>query len=333
MAFQNFSKLVLPIVEKDMQEVISQANMEKDPSLYNTMVYHFGWNEPGSKPGKRIRPLLLLLTTQACGGKWQNAIPAATAIELLHNFSLIHDDIEDRSDFRRGREAVWKKYNLPLALNAGDSMYSLAYIAMLRLQNFNSKDTTVQALDIFSQTSINLTKGQHKDISFEEKDSISIEQYWQMINGKTAALISACTLLGAVIAGADSETQNKYKDFGLNLGLAFQVYDDLLGIWGDPEKTGKSIASDLLTRKKSLPVIYGLEQEGEFASLWRQEITPDNVEILANALQKEGAYDYTQEYANAYTQKAMELFQGTWAEDETAQALEELVDMLINRQH
>jgi len=333
MTLTSFSQMVLPSLEADIQKVVATSTIGNDQSLTDILAYHFGWNIKGSQPGKRIRPLLLLLATESCGESWQEAIPAASAIELLHNFSLIHDDIEDKSDTRRGRRTAWKEYTLPLALNAGDSMYSLAYISMERLSQFKSEETTLQSLRIFSQTCLNLTKGQHLDISFEDQDQVSIAQYWQMIQGKTAALIASCTQLGAVIAESDPTTQEAYRQFGLNLGLAFQVHDDLLGIWGDPEVTGKSAASDLLTRKKSLPILFGLEQNQDFAALWRKEITPDNVKQLAATLREEGAFDYTQKQAALLTEKARNYFQETGAQGEAAAVLEELMNLLIKRKH
>jgi geranylgeranyl diphosphate synthase type I len=203
---------------------------------------------------------------------------------------------------------------------------------MQRLAKYHSEETTLKALEVFSQACLNLTKGQHLDISFENKEAITINQYWQMINGKTASLLSTCALLGAVIAESHQARQQAFQQFGLHLGLAFQAQDDILGIWGDPKITGKSAASDLLTRKKSLPVIFGLEQKRAFASLWQQEINADNVELLANTLRQEGAYDYTKDQTAVMTEQAHEYFLKTGVEGDAAHALEELFDSLINRQ-
>ena len=331
MSFSQFAEITLPVLEREMKTVISLSKIQDDLSLYEMMIFHFGWDVPNSKQGKRIRPLILLLANQACGGDWQEAIPAASAIELLHNFSLIHDDIEDQSDTRRGRTTLWKAYSLPLALNVGDSMYSLAYLGMQRLSLFKSTDVTLQAVNVFSETCLHLTQGQHLDISFEDKTSVTVEQYWQMIRGKTAALLAACAQIGAITAEAPAEKQNAFKQFGLNLGLAFQVYDDYLGIWGDPKLTGKSIASDLLARKKSLPVLYGLEKESEFAALWEKGITAENVELAAALLKQEGAYDYTQDYAIRLTEQAQQDLNETEASGETLIVFEELLQLLTRR--
>ena len=331
MTFKKFAQEALPVLEQDMKKVIESAKIQDDLSLYEMMLYHFGWNTPNTKSGKRIRPLILLLTHKACGGKWEEAIPAASAIELLHNFSLIHDDIEDKSDTRRGRTALWKAYSLPLALNTGDSLYTLAYIAIQRLAQYKSPEITLQAVEVFSKTCLHLTIGQHLDISFEDRETITVDQYWQMIEGKTASLLSTCTHLGAIIAGAAPKKQEAFKQFGLHLGLAFQVHDDFLGIWGDPEITGKSIASDLLARKKSLPVLYGLEKAGEFAALWETGINEENVELAASFLKEEGAYDYTQEQAIHLTNQARTDLKDTGSAGAPLDALQELLQLLTKR--
>jgi len=334
MTLSEFSNTVLPAVENEMKNVISASKLSNDNSLWEILTYHFGWDEDGNptgKPGKRIRPLLLLLSSEASGGKWQDAIPAAAAVELLHNFSLIHDDIEDKSDFRRGRKTVWKFYNLPLALNAGDSLYSLSFLAMHRLAKSNNAKTLIQALEIFTQSCLSLTKGQHLDISFEDKNSVTIEQYLEMIVGKTATLLSSSAHLGSLIAGADPEIQKTYQQLGLNLGLAFQIYDDLLGIWGDPNKTGKSAASDLISRKKTLPILYGLQRRGEFAKLWDQAITEQEVTALADLLHREGGYSFGKKQAEYYTDLALQSFKSTKAKGNAASDLEELIHMLIDR--
>lgn len=333
MSFTKFAEQALPILETEMREVLESAKIQNDPSLYDMLAFHFGWNIPNSKQGKRIRPLILLLTNQVCGGDWQEAIPAASAIELLHNFSLIHDDIEDKSETRRGRTTLWKEYSLAIALNAGDSLYSLAYLGMQRLSLYKSPEITLQAVNVFTQTCLELTSGQHLDISFEHKNTVTVEQYWQMIRGKTAALLGACGQIGAITAGASQDKQNAFKQFGLNLGLAFQVHDDLLGIWGDPQVTGKSIASDLLAHKKSLPVLFGLEKEGEFFDLWNKGINAGNVELAASLLKNEGASDYTQEHVLRLTHQAMQSLHATQSSGEALESLKELLELLTKRKH
>ena len=171
------------------------------------MHYHMGWadadlNAVVVKSGKRIRPLSCLISTEAAGGSWEQALPAAAAIELLHNFSLIHDDIEDASPTRRGRDTVWKIWGIEQAINSGDSMFALAHLSMNYLLDRDVDATTVvQALRRFDETCLpSLTQGQHADMDFETRSEVSVDEYVKMITGKTAVLLALCTELGALIA-------------------------------------------------------------------------------------------------------------------------------------
>jgi geranylgeranyl diphosphate synthase type I len=234
----NLTKIMLPAVRAEMQAILKADQHPPIDHLHGMMQYHMGWldadfQQAGAKTGKHIRPLLLLLTVEAAGGAWTQAVPAAAAIELLHNFSLIHDDIEDNSPTRRGRETLWHIWGIPLAINAGDAMFAAAHLALGRLiERDVSAHIVVQAFRRFDETCIALTQGQHADMQFETRDDVQVEEYISMITGKTSVLLSLCAELGALIAGCEAETVAHYAQFGLNLGLAFQVQDDILGIWG-----------------------------------------------------------------------------------------------------
>ena len=231
---------------------------------YAMMRYHLGWADASLQPqtlpsGKRLRPILCLLACSEVGGDVAHGLPAAAGIELLHNFSLIHDDIEDGDEMRRHRPTVWKLWGIPQAINAGDGMFTLAFAAFQRLGDRGvDPATTLAALDIFTQTCLALTEGQHLDIGFESRDQVRVDEYLRMIQGKTAALVGASVALGALIGGASPSVIDHLRRFGHATGLAFQIQDDILGIWGEPEVTGKAAGNDILRRKKSLPLLYAL---------------------------------------------------------------------------
>ena len=335
MSLDEFIQIYQPAIEGALSETVALSNGAGLEELHRMMAYHLGWIGEGAGPsatGKRIRPLLVLLTTQASGGDWHKALPAAAAVELIHNFSLIHDDIEDNSTLRRGRPSIWVKWGIPLAINTGDTMFTLAHLAVLDIEKTNNHHITLEAVKILQTTCLHLTQGQHLDISYEDEQVLPVEAYWPMIQGKTAALISACTEIGALIADVDKSTRKTYRRFGRDLGLAFQALDDILGIWGDSVKIGKSNASDLVAGKKSLPVLYGLAQNGEFAKRWLSgPITPDEVPELANHLDLEGARDYTQNEANRLTESATNALERAQPQGTAGQALKQLTDQLLQR--
>lgn len=326
------SRQMLAAIEDQLKGVIALADGDRFEDLHFMLAYHMGWEGEGAGPqarGKRIRPLLVTLACAAAGGEWQRSLPAAAAVEILHNFSLIHDDIEDNSTTRRGRPTLWCKWGIPLAINAGDTLFTLANLALMGLEDDRS---AVTAARIFQDTCLQLTKGQHLDISYEKRRDLDLEAYWPMIGGKTAALLQACTRLGALSAEASEEIQQAYADFGFNLGLAFQVKDDLLGIWGDSAQTGKSAASDLLAGKNSLPVLYGISQGGSFAQRWSEgHIREDEVADLAHQLEAEGARVYTSETASCLTRRALEALRSAAPAGESGQYLEELAKKLLKR--
>lgn len=334
-SLDHFYQLYLPAVEAEMQAVLASQDAHYG-SYYGMMHYHLGWSEAGLRPasgkaGKRIRPLVCLLVCRAAGGDWQQALPAAAAIELLHNFSLIHDDIEDDSPTRRGRETVWVLWGIPQAINAGDSMFASAYDAMARLPERGvSAGVTVQALQVFNRACIRLTRGQHLDMWFESQPEVSVEQYLEMINGKTAALLAATTEIGAIVAQAGAEKRMHYAEFGRTVGLAFQAYDDILGIWGDEETVGKSTASDILARKKTLPVLYGLARSEELRMLYsRPEIDLERTVALLEAV---GARETTLEVARRYSEAAVSHLESAEPAGEAGEALRVLTAELIQRE-
>lgn len=326
----------LPVIEESLQYALAHLIPFENKELEEMLAYHMGWVGEGAGPnatGKRLRPLLVLMVNEACGGEWKQVIPAASSLSFLHNFSLIHDDIEDDSDTRRGRPTVWKKWNMPQALNSGDLMFSFAYACMMQLnETGHSPEMTLQALQLLQSTIQKLVHGQHLDMSFEHREDVTLAEYWRMIEGKTAALISCACELGACLAGTNAEQQQYLATFGQSLGLAFQVIDDWLGIWGDPAITGKNASMDLISRKKTIPILYGLEQNQVFAKRWKMGFLPEDVETMAELLKEEGAQAYTEAEAHRLTNQALHaLDQAFEKENELAQLLAELATKLTKR--
>jgi geranylgeranyl diphosphate synthase type I len=331
----SLTQTMLSAIETELQRQVARLDEPRTHPFHEMLTYHMGWTGEGASPeatGKRIRPLMVLLVTSACGANWQPALPAAAAVELVHNFSLIHDDIEDNSDKRRGRTTVWKKWGLAQGTNAGDGMFVLSNLSITDLEAGYPAETVVKAARILHQTCLDLTRGQFLDISYEKRADLGVEDYWPMVSGKTAALLSACCYLGALLGSADEARQEAYRAFGHYLGLAFQVQDDILGIWGDEALTGKSAASDLVEGKKSLPVLFGLEKKGPFAKRWAQgPIRVEEVGALAKALSAESAQRSAQEAARQMTDLALTSLREADPQGEAGESLKIVADKLLQR--
>lgn len=330
----------MPAIDAEMRTVLHEtAGMAPPDDLFYGMIhYHMGWKDEAMRPvslnsGKRIRPLLVLLVAQAAGGHWQQAVPAAASIEILHNFSLVHDDIQDASPTRRGRPTAWSLWGEPQAINTGDAMFAMAHLALNRLADRAVPPATVvRALRRFDETSVQLTQGQYADMSFETRDTVSTDEYLAMISGKTAVLIALSAELGALVAGASEDIIAHYAAFGRELGLAFQIQDDILGIWGDEALTGKSAATDIVTRKKSLPVLYGLAESETLRELYSREMDDDVFVRQAVAeLDAAGARAYATGLATAYSSSALGHLEAAEPRGEAGQALFQLADMLLQR--
>ena len=336
MSLKHMMESMLPAIETELQRQVSRLDEAHTRPFYEMLTYHMGWSGEGAGPvatGKRIRPLMALLTVASCNSEWLHAVSAAAAIELVHNFSLVHDDIQDNSEKRRGRTTTWKIWGMPLAINVGDALFVLSNQAMVDLKENYPAETVVAAATVLHNTCLDLTRGQFLDMSYETRSDLGVEHYWPMIAGKTAALLSACCHIGAILGGADQSKQDAYRSFGHALGMAFQVQDDILGIWGNEAITGKSAASDLLEGKKSLPVLHGLSKGGKFAERWAQgPIHADEVEELAQLLATEGSYEYTHSMSRQMTTMALDSLREADPQGEAGEALMELANKLIKRE-
>lgn len=298
------TKDMLARIEQDLQDTAQILAEGASSEIYEMISHHFGWRGVNkTEGGKRLRPLLVLLSAMAAGGDWETAIPVATAVEFIHNFSLIHDDIQDGSFTRRGRPTVWSLWGEAQAINTGDAIFALSRLTTSRLiESAVASEVILRTQALLDQTCIELTRGQYLDLHFEARDDIREDQYFTMIQGKTAALISASTACGAYIADPRDQKVGHYKNFGQSLGVAFQIVDDLLGIWGSSDETGKSTFDDLSSHKKTLPVIYGLENSDPFRQLWKKE-HPDreNLNAMRVELERAGALEHTRQEAKRHS--------------------------------
>ena len=324
-------------VVAEMRAILKADQADANP-LHRLMHYHMGWVDADFRPiqvktGKMIRPILTLLICEAAGGNWQAAVPAAAAIELLHNFSLIHDDIEDGSPTRHGRTTLWKQWGIPLAINAGDAMFASAQLAIGRLRDAElANEIVLNAFCRLNKTCIELTTGQHADMSFETQKDVSVAEYVAMIWGKTAVLLALSAELGASVAGASPQVIKHYYQFGLQTGLAFQIIDDILGVWGDEGAIGKSAESDILTKKKTLPVLYGLANSAELRTHYRGNSAEAGfVTTAVNLLNAAGARTFAQVEADRYTASALDHLQAAKPQGEAAIALDQLTALLLKR--
>jgi len=288
--------------------------------FYTIMRYHMGWVDEHGRPreasgGKHLRPTLCLLACEAVGGDWHKALPGAAALEVVHNFTLIHDDVQDKSSQRRHRPTVWTLWGTAQAINAGDGMWALAQLALLRLRDKGvPSDKMIRASRILAEACLKLCEGQYLDISFESRPDIEEEEYLRMIDAKTAQLFDSSVSLGAIVGTDDEQLVSQLGIFGRQLGLAFQIHDDLLGIWGTQKATGKSAYTDIREKKKTLPILCALKQAtGEkrerLASLYQKGSAPFTAEEVAEIvciLDNVGARDYTEEFKRRYYSQALE---------------------------
>jgi len=234
---------------------------EDEHAMRNMLRYQMGYidqtGQPGPGGGKRFRPILSLLAAEAVGGEWNQVLPLAAAIELLHNFSLIHDDIEDQDPSRRHRPTVWKVWGEAQAINAGDGMFALAGRAALAT---GGPESALEIACRFQDTVLRLTEGQYLDLRFETEPAVAVADYVKMIGLKTSALIAFSLWAGATAGGGSNATRQALDTFGYELGLAFQIRDDIMGIWAESSVTGKEAAKDLVNRKKTLPVLVAFQR-------------------------------------------------------------------------
>jgi geranylgeranyl diphosphate synthase type II len=287
-----------------ISEEFSNLHIHKQPkNLYEPIDYIL------SLGGKRIRPVLTLMATDIFDGDYNKAISAAKAVEVFHNFSLVHDDIMDDAPLRRGNETVHEKWNINTGILSGDAMLILAY------QFFEVYEPNIfqKLAKLFSKTALEVCEGQQYDVDFETRDDVTIPEYLKMIEFKTAVLLGAAMKMGAIVAETSEENADLIYNFGLNLGIAFQLQDDYLDAFGNPETFGKQVGGDIIENKKT----YLYLKAQEFSSpAQREELmhlfsihpvdTNDKVASVKNVFEKTGAAEATQQAITDFTMKAFE---------------------------
>ncbi|MFI8191190.1 polyprenyl synthetase family protein [Streptomyces sp. NPDC085946] len=313
------------------------------PPMDTVAAYHFGWIDAQGNPaagdgGKAVRPALAVLSAEAAGAAPETGVPGAVAVELVHNFSLLHDDLMDGDEQRRHRDTVWKVHGPAQAILVGDALFALANEVLLELGTVEAGRATRR----LTTASRALIDGQAQDISYEHRDRVSVEECLEMEGNKTGALLACASSIGAVLGGADERTADTLEKYGYHLGLAFQAVDDLLGIWGDPEATGKQTWSDLRQRKKSLPVVAALAAGGSASERLGEILAADakssdadfsEEEFAARAalIEEAGGREWTAEEARRQHTIAIEALDAVDMPDRVRARFTALADFVVVR--
>ena len=286
--------------------------------------------------GKRMRPSMVVAACKAVGGDGEKAVPLAVAIEYIHNFTLIHDDLMDGDEKRRGMTTSHVLYGLPTAVLAGDALFAKAYQIMATLEIPGESLRSV--MDVVSTAVWDLARGQQMDINNENNGTVSIDDYIETIRLKTSVLFAAGAAGGAIIGGADKDTVESVRSYAMNLGVAFQMYDDILGIYGDPAKTGKSAGNDIRKGKNTVMVCHFRENTKDkdtvdrFMSVFGKLDAEDSeIETARQILKDTGSYDYAMDMARKYTDKAIACLD-VLKDSEEKEFMQALAEFSMNRE-
>jgi geranylgeranyl diphosphate synthase, type II len=306
----------------------SEYETKEPQNLYHPIHYILGLG------GKRMRPVLTLMTAEVFDTDYKKALPAALAVEVFHNFSLVHDDIMDDAPLRRGNETVHEKWNVNTAILSGDAMLILAY------QYFEKYTTDVfrELAKLFSKTALEVCEGQQYDVDFETREDVTIPEYLKMIQYKTAVLVGAAMKMGAIVAETSQENADLIYDFGLNLGLAFQLQDDYLDAFGDPETFGKQVGGDIIENKKTYLYLKAMEfsddhQKEQLLHLFSIHPTDnsDKIQTVKEIFNTSGASKATQQAIQDYTLKAFATLQKIGIDNEKKEKLQSFGENLMGR--
>lgn len=317
----------------DINREILQLNWDREPKgLYAPIAYTL------AAGGKRVRPQLAIIASQMFGGKDEDVLPAALALEIFHNFTLLHDDVMDKAEVRRGRPTVHIQWNENTAILSGDQMMIEAYTQLSKVPTH----TLARVLQLFNQMATEICEGQQYDVDFEQKNNVSIDEYLMMIRLKTSVLLANALQIGAYIAGATEEEQRALYQFGINIGLAFQIQDDILDVWGDPKTFGKAIGGDIACNKKTFVYLQAMRLLGDEAiSLeareeledWYGKLLDDNKEKIARVkeiFEQLGVREICEQVVADYTKKALQILD-TLPQNAATEQLRQMAEKLLAR--
>ena len=333
----------LPLVLSRYKDVLDlalkDAISDRRIFLYDMLRYCMGWSDAygvplETKKGKGIRPSLCLFTCDALGGDIEKALPAAVSLELIHNFSLIHDEIQDSDEIRHHRPTLWNVWGIPKALVAGNVMRVLADKSMSTMPSDHSKLLSVSS-SIVSEACLEMIEGQYMDISFEGGDGISVDQYMKMISHKTGALLRSSVHIGAVIGSRGGRVADIFREIGIKLGFMFQIRDDILGTWGETTSTGKPVGSDIRRKKNTLPIIHARETQTyqeEISDLYSLEFIEDHhVDRVLDILDATKAGHYCQGLVEDYALEVSKDIQDIGFSKNSREEFQALVSFLVDR--
>jgi geranylgeranyl diphosphate synthase type I len=322
-------------IEREVGNVLPSS----ESALDEMMRFALGWTDEGVPTlGKSIRPTFCLLTCESLGGDIGQALPVAVAVELVHSFSLIHDDIEDGDETRHHRPSLWAAYGRGPAVLAGAALWTVAYDTLNRAHERGlSAERTLAARQVLNNACREMIEGQHQDLTYELRLDVTLPEYLGMIERKSAALLGASMQLGAIVAGADDEESARFAKYGREIGLAFQIRDDILGIWGEGSATGKPVGADIARKKKTLPVVHAVQQVvGPDRDLLRAvyakpEVDDDDIYSVLDVLQRWNCRYFAQGLAEDYRSRAMNILARTSIPPEARRGFDELNSFILER--
>lgn len=339
----------LPSVFGRYQESIDSALRDRlsvsDPFVYSMLRYAMGWSDTSGSPvsapqGKALRPTLCLLTCEAVCGDSRRAIPPAACLELIHNFSLVHDDIQDRDEYRRHRPTLWKVWGEPKALTAGNVMRIVADATVQGLRADSVPDSEINTVNrVLTEASLEMIEGQHLDVAFEGRSDIGMQSYLDMISRKTGALIRTPMHVGAIMGTRDPKVIDSFRECGRSLGYVFQIRDDVLGIFSEEETTGKPVGADIRRKKNSLPIVHAMSQADRAQRRMLEDtydhetVTDTDVEAVLDIMDDLGTEEFANSLAAEHCERALEALADVEIPLNSRADIEELATFLLVRQH